>query len=93
MSGPSNKFQARRQELIDYLLARLIKQFQAFGPDSEQVDRLVERPQFQADVRTAQLEMADLYNRALTKWKLKQGDDGKSTRAVKAQQRLAQMLG
>jgi len=48
-----NKFQARRQELIDYLLARLIKQFQAFGPDSEQVDRLVERPQFQADVRTA----------------------------------------
>ena len=67
-----NKFQARRQELIDYLLARLIKQFQASGPDSEQVDRLVERPQFQADVRTARLEMADLYNRALTKWKLKQ---------------------
>jgi hypothetical protein len=88
-----NKFQARRQELVDYLLARLIKQFQAFGPDSAQVDRLVERPQFQSDVRTARLEMADLYNRALTKWKLKQGDDGKSTRAVKAQQRLAQMLG
>jgi hypothetical protein len=57
------------------------------------VDRLVERPQFQADVRTARLEMADLYNRALTKWKLKQGDDGKSARAIKAQQRLAQMLG
>ena len=88
-----NKFQARRQELIDYLLARLIKQFQAFGPDSEQVDRLVERPQFQSDVRTARLEMADLYNRALTKWKLKQGDDGKSTRAIKAQQRLTQMFG
>ena len=88
-----NKFQARRQELIDYLLARLIKQFQAFGPDSEQVDRLVERPQFQADVRTAQLEMADLYNRALTKWKLKQGDNEKPRQITTAQQRLVEFIG
>ena len=88
-----NKFQARRQELIDYLLARLIKQFQAFGPDSIQVDQLVERPRFQADVRTAQLEMADLYNRALTKWKLKQGDDEKPRQITTAQQRLAELIG
>ncbi len=93
MGAPSNKFRASRQEQVDCLLVTLIKLFEAHGPHSIQVDQLVERPRFQADVRAAKLGMPELYNRALTKWKLKQGDNEKPRQPTTAQQRLAEIIG
>ena len=93
MAGPNNRFQAGRQVQIDCLLNRLINLFEAHGADSIQVDQLVERPRFQADVRAAKLEMSELYSRALMKWKLKQGDNEKPSKITTAQQRLVELIG
>ena len=93
MPGPNNQFRASRQEQIDCLLVTLINLFEAHGADSIPVDQLVERPRFQADVRAAKLEMSELYSRALTKWKLKQGDNEKPSKITTAQQRLVELIG
>lgn len=93
MAGPNNRFQVGRQVQIDCLLNRLINLFEAHGHDSIQVDQLVERPRFQNDARAANIEMSELYSRAVMKWKLKQGDNEKPRHIATAQQRLVELIG